>query len=102
MSDLPANFYRPGDRVIGEDEGTRIFGTVSSGHCVGERAARHAAGGYVLVFWSGEDYAASSLGHLVPAELLRIWPFAAHAARMAEHLQHPRPGCAPSPSKAAP
>lgn len=83
---VPADLYRPGDRVIGEDEGTRIFGTVSA-HYVGERAERHAKNGDVLVYWSGEDYAPSSLGHLAPAELLRLWPAAAHAARVTESLR---------------
>lgn len=86
MSTLPAALFRPGDRVMGEDEGTRIFGTVS-GHHVGDRATRHASNGDVLVYWAGEDYAASSLGHLAPAELLQLWPAATHAARIAESLR---------------
>lgn len=93
-STIPASLFRPGDRVIGEDEGTRIFGTVSDHH-VGERAERHAKNGDVLVYWSGEDYASSSLGHLAPAELLRLWPVAAHAARVAESLHATETGATP-------
>jgi hypothetical protein len=77
---LPASAYRVGDRVIGEADGERLFGRVSEHH-----AERHAAAGDVLVYWS-EDHDPGSLGYLVPAELLRLWPAAAHAARQREVL----------------
>jgi hypothetical protein len=78
---LPASAFRPGDRVIGEDEGERIVGIVSKHHA--ERP-HHAENGDVLVFWSGETYDSSSLGHAVPAELLRLWPSLEHTMRVVE------------------
>lgn len=78
---LPASAYRPGDRVIGEDEDERIFGVVAEDH-----AEHHMRDGDVLVRWGDQSYEGSHTGHLVPAELLRLWPAAAHVARLAERL----------------
>lgn len=73
---LPASAYRPDDSVIGEDDGERLFGRVS------ERfEPRHADEGIVLVRWSDMEYDATSLGHEVPAKLLRLWPAVAHTIR---------------------
>jgi hypothetical protein len=77
---LPATAYQPGDRVIGTDEGGSHFGEVSP-HQIRARP------GTVLVYWAQETYTASSLGHVVEADMLpalRLWPAAAHAARLAE------------------
>lgn len=82
---LPASAYRPGDSVVGEDEGVRLFGAVSKHHRPEERHR----GDDVLVYWSGEEYETTSLGHVVPAELLRLWPEPAHAARVAEVVGQP-------------
>lgn len=76
---LPATAFRPGDLVLGTDEGGTHSGEVSE-----HQSTRYADKGEVLVYWSGENYAASSLGHIAPAELLRLWPAAAHTARLTE------------------
>lgn len=79
VGQLPASAYRPGDVVIGEDGGESMTGTVSD-----RQEPRHAALGDVLVYWSGQAYAASSLGHQVPAQCLRLWPSSAQRARLLE------------------
>lgn len=79
VGQLPASAYRPGDVVIGEDGGESMTGTVSD-----RQEPRHAALGDVLVYWSGQAYAASSLGHQVPAQCLRLWPASAQRARLLE------------------
>ena len=76
---LPASAFKPGDRVFGADEGGTHHGTVSD-----RFAERHAADGDVLVYFDGIGYDAGSLGNLVPAELLTLWPAGLHRARAIE------------------
>lgn len=78
---LPASAYKPGDNVIGTDEGGSYFGCVSD-----RQDASRAERGEVLVYWSGEDYSSGSLGHVVESDMLpnlRLWPAAANADRLA-------------------
>jgi hypothetical protein len=73
---IPATAFQIGDRVIGEADGERIFGTV-----VG--LARGTEND-VTVRWTDEDYSDPGfVGHLVPADLLRLWPTSAHEHRLA-------------------
>ncbi len=78
---LPASAYRPGDHVVGEDDGEKIFGTVAAHH-----GPVYAKDGDVVLRWNDEEYVGSHTGHIVSAELLRLWPAAAHAAREVEAL----------------
>lgn len=76
VNTLPASAFRPGDIVMGTDEGGTYIGEVSRHH----PTPRHPE--EVLVYWSSEAYSVSSLGHACPPELLRLWPAAAHADRI--------------------
>ncbi len=77
---LPATAFRPGDKVLGEDEGGKHMGVVSEHH--GRHGHDDVRG--VLIYWDEEEYVSSSLGHDCPPELLRLWPSRAHDMRLAE------------------
>lgn len=73
---LRAIDFEIGDRVIGEADDERVFGTV-----VGLVYANE---GDVTVRWNDEDYSEPGfVGHSVPADLLRLWPRSAHEHRVA-------------------
>jgi hypothetical protein len=76
---LPASAFKPGDRVRGKDEGGWHTGKVSN-----RFAERHAREGDVLVWFDGEEYEPGAVGNLVKAELLMLWPAAAHRTRLLE------------------
>lgn len=82
---LPASAYRHGDIVRGYDEGGTYTGIVAEKHepGVGVQGANE-----VLVRWDGEEYERSSLGHLVPAELVDPWPVTAEDVLNLRALEH--------------
>lgn len=81
---LPATAFKPGERVMATDpdSGVTHSGTVSE-HFTAERASREAANGDVLVFVDDFEYVdGSSLGTLLRADILRLWPARLHRARL--------------------
>ncbi len=73
---LPASAFGAGDRVVGEDAGGTHHGVIQ------ETPKRHVDAGNVLVRWADEDYDDTTRGHLVPADMILLWPARAHAARL--------------------
>lgn len=69
---LQARYFKPGSRVFGDDNGTTLSGSVS------DDFDPEKAGDDVLVYWDTAKYTTSSKGHVVPAKLLRLWPWRAH------------------------
>jgi hypothetical protein len=73
---LHATDYQVGDPVIGEADGEKIFGVVVGHGYLDEDE--------VTIRWADEDYSEPGfVGHTVPAELIRLWPAAAHRHRVA-------------------